>query len=443
MQIETIMQACADAKERTIAYRRDIHMHPEAPLTEYRTASMVIKRLQELGYEVLYGDEAMDLTRVDYLLPAEEAAEAAYQLAIKEGADEELLKKMKYHKTGVVGILRCGEGPVVGIRCDMDAVRVKESDDPERLPAKLGFKSVHDGLHHSCGHDANTAIGLGLAEVMAKLKAENQLKGTLKLFFEPAEEILAGGRAMTDRGVADDLTHMFGVHLAVATTRTGQIAASANEFPTMVKYDVVYKGEVGHSGYAPEQGRNALLAAAMATVGLYGISRHSCSNTRVNVNSLHSGVPGNNNAVPGRAEMMVELRAFRDDVFDFMVRRAMTILHSAAEMYDCEVEITENHLLGPVIGAQCDQKMVDIIHRATEHIPEVDEFIPVASMRGAGEDATQFILKAQANGGIGTYVMFGSSLSNEAHTPVYDVDEPVLDIAVKTLSLSISEIMEK
>ena len=436
-----IQELCTKALPRVIRYRRNLHKYPEAPLTEYRTACVVIERLRELGYDVLFGDDAMDLTNIQTLLPDIETAEAAYARALSEGADPVLLQRMQYHKTGVVGILCCGEGPVVGIRCDMDAVRVTESDDPDRIPCKEGFRSVHDGIHHGCGHDAHTSIGLGVAEVMAQLKAEGKLHGTLKLFFEPAEEFLAGGRAMTDRGVADDLTRMIGVHLAIDTTKTGQFAASATEFPTQIKYDVAYNGKVGHSGYAPEQGKNALLAAAVATVCLMGISRHSKGNTRVNVNSLHSGVKGNNCSVPGKAEMMVELRAFSDEVLEYIVDRARTILKFAGDMYECETVITENTQCGAAISAVCDPEMVEILRKAAESVPEITEFIPQASMRGAGEDATQFILKAQKNGGYGTYVMFGSDLSNAAHTPGYDVDERVLNIALKTLTFALADMM--
>lgn len=426
-----------------VAFRRDIHKYPEGPLAEYRTASMVIKHLQALGYEVFYGDDANNLEAIKNILPPEEKAAVDFQRALDTGADPELLERMKYNKTGVVGVLRCGEGPVVGIRCDMDAVFVDEWDDEDHIPVKEGFRSVNEGLNHACGHDAHTAIGIGIAEVMAKLKEEGKLKGTLKLLFEPAEEIFAGARSMIGSGIADDLTHLFAVHMAVSTKRTGQVAASVIDFPIIKKYDVKFIGQNAHADYAPEQGKNALLAACTATVGLNAITRHSGGNTRINVGLIRSGSTDNLNAIPGEAEIVLELLAFDQEVFDFLYESSLNVINGAASMYGCKASIDINKSAAPVESVKCDPEAADIIRRAVDKVPEVDEFIPAGSLRGAGEDASLFIRKAQENGGIGTYIMFGSDLSNEAHTPFYDVDERTLNIAVKTMANAIYEVMEK
>lgn len=436
-----ISKICKDNYRNVVNFRRDVHKHPEGPLSEYRTASVVIEHLQKLGYEVHYGDETNNLSAIINALPPESEAALDYQRALDAGANPDLLKKMKYYKTGVMGVLRCGEGPVVGIRCDMDAIYVTECDTKDHIPSIEGFRSVFEGLNHACGHDAHTAIGIGIAEAMMKLKQEGKLKGTLKLFFEPAEEIFAGARAMIDSGIADDLTHMFAIHMAVSTKKTGQVAASVIDFPKIVKYDIKFTGQNAHADYAPEQGKNALLAACTATIGLHAITRHSSGNSRINVGLIKSGTVQNLNAIPGEAEIVLELVAFSQDVFDFLYESSIKVITGAASMYSCVTHIEINKTAIPVEEVKCNNEMIEIVRRATEKVSEVNEFIPAASLRGAGEDASLFIQKAQENGGWGTYIMFGSDLSNQAHTPFYDVDERTLGIATETMVNIIFELM--
>jgi aminobenzoyl-glutamate utilization protein A len=425
-----------------VKYRKCIHKYPEDAFCEYRTASIVISRLKELGYEIHFGSEVNCIDAVIDSIPSKERSEEEIARAISDGAEPEYVEKMKYGKTGVVGILKCGSGPVVGIRCDMDAVRVEEYDGPDHIPSIEGFRSVYKEMNHSCGHDAHTAIGLGIAEAMAVLKAENKVKGTLKLFFEPAEELFAGGRAMVDSGIADDLTHLFAIHMAVSTKKTGQVAASVTDFPIIEKYNVRFDGKNAHADFAPEQGKNALIAACTAAIGLHAMPRHSSGNSRVNVGLLQAGSEQNLNAIPGQADMVYELVAFQSDVFDYLKDTSRSVINGAAEMYGCTAEISQNRSAVPVKSVECDSELVDLVKKATSQIPEVNEFIPAGSLRGAGEDASLFIEKAHENGGLGTYIMFGSDLSNSAHTSIYDVDNKTLMIATETMIRVLADVMK-
>lgn len=439
-EIRTI---CEKVASSVVEYRRDIHKHPEGPLCEYRTASKVIEQLKKLGYEVHFGDETNNMDAILQTLPTEADSNAEMQRAIRDGANPDLVEKMKYGKTGVMGVLRCGDGPVVGVRCDMDAVHVEECEGEDHIPSKEGFHSIYSEWNHACGHDAHTAIGLGLAETMLALADQGKIRGTLKLFFEPAEEIFAGGRAMVDSGIADDLTHLFAIHMAVSTRRTGQVAASVIDFPTIVKYDVKFTGQNAHADYAPEQGKNALLAACSATLNLHAITRHSHGNSRINVGLIEAGSRLNLNAIPGEAQLVLELVAFSQDVFEFLYDSSVRVINGAAAMYGCTAEISLNESAVPVKGVNCDPEIAGIVAAAAKEVQEVDEIIPAGSLRGAGEDASLFIEKAQANGGMGTYIMFGTDLSNNAHTPYYDVDERTLAIATETMTRAIAEVMKK
>lgn len=429
---------CDEQKQNVIDFRRDLHKYPEAPGTEYRTACKVIEALKSLGYdEIYYGDDAINLEVVKNILPSEEMAAACYERALSEGADPALMEKMKWHKTAVMAVLRCGEGPVVGLRADTDALNVIENDRPDHIPNKEGFDSVHPKIMHACGHDGHTAMGIGVAAIMKKLADEGKIHGTLKLFFQPGEEGTIGGYAMTEAGIADDLDYLLAIHIGVGTKKTGQIGATAIDFPALIKYDVHYEGLTSHSGVAPEKGNNALLAACTAVKGIYGLSRNSKGWSRVNCGTLNSGILSN--AVPGFADMQVELRAETDEVMERLNHCAINVLKGAAVMYDCEVDIVDK---GTNVGAPCDDEWIDILKEVTADIPEVNEFMPVVSMSGAGEDATRFMRKAQANGGKATYMMIGSDLSTAPHTANYDVDEKCLAIGTETVVRAFYKIMK-
>ena len=117
-------------------------------------------------------------------VPSDEELEAHYALALEQGADPEFLPYTKGGMTGVVGILRCGEGPTIAMRFDIDALGVVEADEPEHRPAAEGFASVNRGAMHACGHDGHATMGMGVAEVLMAIK--DQLHGTVKLIFQPA-----------------------------------------------------------------------------------------------------------------------------------------------------------------------------------------------------------------------------------------------------------------
>ena len=127
-----------------VAQRRDFHKHAETGWFEVRTSSIIARHLTNLGYEVLVGEDVCDLeTRMG--LPSEEALAAHYEKAMQWGADPEFAPYAKGGKTGVIGILRCGEGPTVAMRFDIDALGVIESDEPDHRPMAEGFASINRG----------------------------------------------------------------------------------------------------------------------------------------------------------------------------------------------------------------------------------------------------------------------------------------------------------
>ena len=136
---------------------------------------------------------------------------------------------------------------------------------------------------HACGHDGHTAIGLAVAERLANPAAG--WSGTLKLIFQPAEEGGRGAKPMVAAGVVDDVDYLFAGHLG-CNLPSGKLAARATGFLFSRKIDVVFLGRAAHAAMGPHEGRNALLAAAAAALGLHGIARHAQEQTHVNVGKL-------------------------------------------------------------------------------------------------------------------------------------------------------------
>src|SRR6187402_1669927 len=160
---------------KVVAWRRDIHEHPELSGQEVRTAKLVAEHLRSLGLEV----------------------------------------QEKMGMTGVVAVLKGGKpGPVVALRADMDGLPVTEQVDlPFKSKAKAQWQGQEVGVMHACGHDNHVAILMGVAEVLAGMKA--QVPGTVKFLFQPAEEGLGGAQSMVDAGALSSPTPsaVFGLHV--------------------------------------------------------------------------------------------------------------------------------------------------------------------------------------------------------------------------------------
>ena len=210
MVFEKISALAQGMEARLTAQRRDFHKYAETGWFEMRTTSIIARHLTNLGYEVLLGEDVCDReTRMG--VPSEEALEKHYALALEQGADPEFLPYTKGGMTGVVGILRCGEGPTVAMRFDIDALGVVESEEPDHRPFALGFASVNRGAMHACGHDGHATVGMGVAEVLMAIK--DHLHGTVKLIFQPAEEGVRGAKSIVAKGHLDGVDYFLGSHM--------------------------------------------------------------------------------------------------------------------------------------------------------------------------------------------------------------------------------------
>lgn len=407
-----------------IAIRRDLHAHPEVGFTEFRTASKVVEILQSLGYEVVFGQDAIDGPSRRGL-PSEEVLENAYQRALRDGANPEIVKHMRGGYTAVIGTLKgSAPGSTVGFRFDMDALPIRESTDADHIPQAEGFRSLYEGNMHACSHDGHTAVGLGLA---AKL-ADGSFHGTVKLIFQPAEEGVRGAYAMVQKGCLDDVDYLFCHHQGTEVP-TGEFHGGGQGFLASTKLAARFYGVPSHAGASPEKGRNALLGAATALLNIHAIPRFSTGSTRVNVGVLEGGTAAN--IIPEFARMVVETRSVSEEANNELEQRVRSIIAHSAGMHELRHEID---VIGAAIPIRCDAELVKL---AMEEAGQLEGFHTIKdsvdSAMGS-EDASFMIRRVQELGGKGTYMIIGSHLPAPHHHPKFDIDEVILPRGVELLN---------
>ena len=380
----TIWQQAEELKDEMVERRRDLHRHPETGWTEFRTASMIIGELKKLGYDVKFGADVIDEKSM-MGVPSEAELADYMQRAISEGADPELVKQMAGGKTGIVATLKTDKpGKTVAFRFDMDCNDVEEERCDEHRPAKEGFASEHKKAMHACGHDGHVTIGLSAAKLLAANKA--RLAGTVKLIFQPAEEGVRGAFAMMNAGVVDDVDYLFGGHIGFKATADNCLVTMTDGFLATTKLDAEFTGVSAHAGAAPEQGKNALLAAAQAAISLNTIPRHSKGSSR--------------------------------------------ILNACAAMYDVKVKIT---MAGAAPACFADKELGHEVAELIEEKCHYDEVVEYVDM-GGSEDCGYFMERVQQHGGRALYMMYGTKIAAGHHNSHFDFNEDCLWKAAATVT---------
>lgn len=421
---EEIIQLAEGMEERMVTCRRDFHKYAESGWFEMRTSSLIARRLTELGYEVLVGE---DVCKRDARMgvPSDEELKENYERAIAQGADPEFVEYMKDGMTGVIGILRAGEGPVIAMRFDIDALGVVERTDDGHFPAREGFASVNPGMMHACGHDGHATIGLGVAEVLMQIK--DQLRGTVKLVFQPAEEGVRGAKSIVENGHMDDVQYMIGAHISkydpgyedvdVLPGYAGGLATT--------KYDVTFRGVSAHAGGNPEKGKNALLAAASAVLNLYAIPRHGKGGSRINVGTLHAG--SGRNVVADTAKMEIEVRGETAEINQYMSKCALQVIEGAATMYGVESEVKVMGAADPL--AATPALMERIARVCEENLGLNPNGLKIGI--GGSEDVSYMVNRVQELGGEATFMRIMTTTDASAHNIGYNFGEDVLVKGVK------------
>src|SRR5580658_2366123 len=309
--LQSLIDAAADKIEpKTIAWRRDFHEHPELGNREFRTSKIIADHLRSLGLEV------------------------------KEGVG----------KTGVVGILRgSGPGPVIGLRADMDALPlVERTPVPFASKVKTTYNGQEVGVMHACGHDSHVAIMMSVAEVLAGMK--NELKGTVKFIFQPAEEgppagEEGGAALMIKEGVLDDpkVDVVFGLHINSAT-EAGKIKyRSGGEMAASDWFTIKVHGKGSH-GSQPWSGIDPVVVSAQIIEGLQTIVSRQTELTKdpavISVCVINGGV--RSNIIPEEVQLTGTIRtldtAMQRDIHERMRRTVTKIAESAGATAEITID---------------------------------------------------------------------------------------------------------
>lgn len=379
-----LAQDVAELKEELVAVRRDLHQHPELAFQEFRTAGIVAARLEGLGY------------------------------AVRKGVG----------RTGVVGLIEGqGDGPTVMIRVDIDGLPVLEA---EGRP----YASKEQGRMHACGHDAHTAVGLALAEVFAKRRRE--MKGRVKLVFQPAEEIVAGAPEMLKDGVMKDppVDRVLSFHvwspLAVGKVgvKAGVLFASADEI------HITVKGKGGHAGL-PHLSVDPVAISAQLISTLQTIISREVSPAKGGVLSFGHIQGGTQfNIIPDTVEIGGTVRAFNEAVRVQILTRVQEITAAVTHGMRADYEFTHPHGTPAVDN---NAEVVGVVAQAAEGVVGKENVVTMEPVP-VGDDCAYFLNEAP-----GCYFLVGSA--NEArgitaphHSPRFDVDEGALPIATHVLA---------
>ena len=405
-----------------VALRRDLHRHPEPAWREFYTTARIVDELETRPLDALHvGPDALDDDRVG--VPDASELDRWRQQALDAGARADVVDRLDGGNTGAVAVVERGEGPTVALRVDIDALPIEESGAGDHHPATEGFRSEHDGYMHACGHDAHTAIGIGVLDSVL----DSDFAGTLKVFFQPGEERIVGGEPMAESGHLDDVDYLLAVHIGLDHP-SGEIVAGVDGFLAVSQLEAEFEGASSHAGARPEAGDNAMQAAATAIGNLYGIPRHSDGATRVNVGVIEGGTA--TNIVPERVAVEGEVRGDTTELMEYMHDSARRVLRSAAEMHGCEVEIDT---LGHAPSARSDPELRDIVAEVAGATDGVTSLLDSDHL-GGSEDATFLMRRVQERGGTAAYVGVGTDHPGGHHTPTFDVDEDTVGLGVSVLA---------
>ncbi len=374
-------------QSRLSAWRRTIHRYPELTFTEHRTAGYVNKTMLDLGIET----------------------------------------QTEVARTGVVGHIRGGGGPLVGLRADMDALPIQEENGS-------GFDSERPGLMHACGHDAHTAMLMGAATLLKEMADEGRLPGNVRLLFQPSEEASddegkSGGLRMVEEGALDGLDAVFGIHvdptkdLGVVASRSGPLMASADEF------EITVRGAGGHAA-RPQAANDPIVLAAHAVHAIHHIVSRRLDPLEpgvITIGQIHGGSV--NNVIPDSVYLNGTIRAFTPEARKLLqdeLRRACGVVDAMGGSFD----LTLHEGYPPTV---LDPEATQIaLAAAAEFLGE--ENAPQAPMVMAAED---FAYMAQT--APGSFLRLGTHNPDwprryYVHTSTFRIDEDALPIGAAALA---------
>lgn len=375
-----MLQRAQEISEQLVAWRREFHAHPEPGFRETRTAARVAEVLTGLGYRVRTG----------------------------------------VGRTGVVA--ERGEGhPIIAIRADMDALPIQEVND-------VLYASQVPGVMHACGHDAHTAIALGVAQLLA----DESFPGTLRLLFQPAEEVadeegLSGAPRMIQDGAMEGVDAVLALHVD-PSVEVGDIVLETG--PASAGVDTFYASIIGRGGHgaSPHRAVDPIYIAAHVVLALHGIvSRRldPMAPAVISVGAIHGGQA--DNVIPDRVELRGTIRYMKPEVqrqIHTEIERALQVARALGGDYELRLEIGYPPMMN-------DDRIVGLLRKVAVDLLGEEHIQPPHPGMGA-EDFGYFSERAPG-------AMFGLGCKIEgdervAHSPRFDIDERCLPIGAAILA---------
>ena len=374
MEVRSRIDACL---EDLTAWRRHLHANPELGFEERQTAAFIAEKLREFGLEVRQG------------------------LAT----------------TGVVGVLRRGNGPMIGLRADMDALPISEATG-------LPYASKNAGRMHACGHDGHSTMLLGAARLLAESPPES---GGVVFIFQPAEETLGGGKVMVEDGLFDafPVASVFGLHNWPGVPK-GQFAV--HKGPVMAACDLFEVSVDGRASHAamPHQGIDPIsISGHLLSAWQEIVSRNldPAEAAAISVTQIHAGDAWN--VIPESATMRGTVRTLRPETRDFVETRFKERTDLICRAFGARARIDYQRRYPATINSAAEADRAAAAAAAASGQAVLTELAP--SM--AAEDFS-FMLEQKP----GAYVWLGGGSAENGrnlHSPHYDFDDDLLPIGVE------------
>ncbi len=397
-----------------IRLRRDLHQYPEYGWCEYRTTSIVATALRRAGYTIKYLSDLLNPQQLmrdvpDLTINDEEQK----RRAIAEGADPQIISPLV-----IPGLIATIEAPTPGIRrglrCDIDAVNVTESGEDNHLPVQMHFQSLHDRLHHACGHDGHCALAVHCALMIAgKIK---DLCGSYTFIFQPAEEGCRGAYALRHLPQITRLDELYGFHLGICA-RDHELVVNPCDFLVSTKFNVTVYGKSAHAGIEPHRGINALECSCKIATELLALRRIR-SSARFNIGKFFSD--NARNVVADKVTFQCESRDETDEGNEEIFELAQKIIAAHCQELGCRWQLD---IVGRACGIDNSPKLLDRLRAIG---PKCNFKVIERRSFNACEDCGHLIAAVQQNGGSGAYLVIGNSIAAGHHNSAFDLSEEAL-----------------
>ena len=355
-----------------VEMRRDFHRHPEPSFEEFRTTDRIAEELDKMG-----------------------------------------IPYRRFEPTGLVGdIVGAKPGKCIFLRADIDALSVKEESGVE-------FASENEGFMHACGHDNHAAMLLGAAKILNSIKDE--LCGTVKVLFQPAEELAMGAKHIIAQGAIEGADAGFGMHI-FSQAPVGQIAISSGAvYPAADYYKLTVSGISSH-GAEPQKGVDATVAAAAIVMNLQTISSREFSPLEpvvVTVGTLHSGQRFN--VISNYAELEGTVRLFDEDLHQQIPGMMSRIAEHTAEAFRCKAEL-DYQFKSEIL--ENDPALTELVVNAAGELGYAEMVAPAARTMG-GEDFSAYTHIVPC-----AFAGLGGGGEAPQHSEKFVIDERALETGV-------------